>query len=111
MKKELRGQAARGETLGERPDKVGRLRSKEFVYNSPNKENDIGSANLLSPCTPLSPIASNTLLNFQSPIRTTPLETLECLRSNKSKESLQVSVEGEVRMLFSGLSRDGKFRV
>lgn len=91
MKKELRGQAVRGEALGERLDKGGRLRSKEFVYSSPNKENDLGSANLLSPCSPLSPIASNALTSFQSPLRTTPLETLDCLRSNKSKESLQVS--------------------
>lgn len=113
MKKELRGQTGRGEMQGERVERGGRLRSKEFVYSSPNKENDLGSANLLSPSSPtLSPLAPMaSLMGFQSPLRTTPMETLECLRSNKSKESLAVSGEGEGRMLFSGMSKDGKFRV
>jgi hypothetical protein len=109
MKKEAKGQSGRGEGHA---DRGGRLRSKEFIYSSPNKENDIGSANLLSPSSPLAPLSPTPALSFHSPSRTTPLETLECLRSNKSKEPLQDhSQEGQPGILFSGLSKDGKFRV
>jgi hypothetical protein len=109
MKKELRGTAFRGEGAGERQDRVGRVKSKEFVYNSPNKENDLASANLRSPASPLSPLTSHTQ-NYLSPPRTTPQETLECLRSNKSKEAL-VDMPESPRILFSGISKDGKFKV
>jgi hypothetical protein len=117
MKKELKGQSGRGEAYLEKGERVGRLRSKEFVYNSPNKENDLGSANLLSPASPLaplSPLSSNiTLHNYQSPARTTPIEGFDCLRSNKSKEPLQENQTDSPSssILFSGLSKDGKYKV
>ena len=76
--------------------------------NSPNKENYLGSANQA-----LSPIVNYALQsplgNYQSPVRTTSSEALQCLRSNKSKEPLQENTNEA--MLFRGLSKDGKYRV
>ena len=109
MKKELRGSALRSETGQDRQDRLCRVKSKDFVYNSPNKENELTSANLLSPQSPLSPIAPNSF-NYLSPPRSTPQQTLECLRSNKSKETLSDLPE-DPSLLFCGVSKDGKFRV
>lgn len=109
MKKELRGTAPRNDTALDRQDRPCRLKSKDFVYNSPNKENELASANLRSPHSPLSPLVPHNY-NYLSPPRTTPQESLECLRSNKSKENL-IDIAENPSILFSGISKDGKFRV
>lgn len=90
MKKDHKGVLMKGDNLLDKQDRAYRLRSKEFSYNSPNKENDLANANLLSSSSPLSPLSPvNSLAGFNSPARTTPLEAFECMRSNKSKETLQ----------------------
>jgi hypothetical protein len=80
------------------------------MMNSPNKENHLSSANLLmSPLSPLHSLAN--LNNYQSPAKTTSAESFECLRSNKSKEALKENFKDQSAILYSGFSKDGKFKV
>ena len=99
-----------------------RLRSKGEICSPSNKENYHKTANqqqLETPLSPLTPIQSNSLIGpqspsqfqpyFNSPSRTTPLESLSTLRSNKGKETIQEQPNNT--LLFSGLSKDGRYRV
>ena len=97
-----------------------RIRSHYDITSPNNKENQPKTANreadgLSSPQCPLSPLQclspKGTLSpsNFVSPSRTTPLESLDALRSNKGKEELNPSANSSI--LFSGFSKDGRHKV
>jgi len=107
--------AHKNDTVPETDDKIRNKLNKYQIMSPPNKENLFLSANHnVNMLSPLSPVAHQIqAFNMQSPVRTTPHDMLECMRSNKSKEALEADTHDSRndQILFSGLSKDGRYRV
>jgi hypothetical protein len=54
-------------------------------------------------------VSAITSYNYNSPLKTINQENLDFFRSNKGKEMLKVQPTNSI--LFSGFSRDGKYKV